>query len=355
MHIPCCAPRLPSLEKLREYLLRIDETRWYSNFGPLSAELDERLGHCFGHQDGVATVANGTMGLSLALATVAQGPGLCLVPSWTFVATGHAVVNAGLTPMFVDVDPATGVLDVGRCRMLAKEREVAAAVVVGPFGAPIDLDPWRALRDDTGCAVVLDAAAGFDTARASDVPTVVSLHATKILPAAEGGAVACTSTEVVDDVRRRSNFGFYGNRIAKVSATNAKMSEYHAAVGLASLDEWASRRAALQVLADAYRARLPDGIALDDGWGETWLSATCPARLAEADAVEVEAELARRGVEARRWWGDGLHCQPAFAHVSADPLPNTETLARRTLGLPFFLDMTVEQVEEVAAAVGDVL
>lgn len=107
--VPVLRPLLPGAEAVLPYLRRIDESRWYSNDGPLLREFESRLAAHFGVADNeVAVVANGTQGLALALrASGAGAGGLCLVPAWSFPATAHAVINAGLIPYFVDVDHAS--------------------------------------------------------------------------------------------------------------------------------------------------------------------------------------------------------------------------------------------------------
>src|SRR5674476_228797 len=95
--IPIMRPRLPSADRLAPYLKSIDASRLYSNFGPLAVSLEDRLAEHYGLNQGtVATVANATLGLAIALA-VQQPPAgsLCAMPAWTFVAPAHASVIAG--------------------------------------------------------------------------------------------------------------------------------------------------------------------------------------------------------------------------------------------------------------------
>ena len=111
--IPILRPKLPTADRIVPYLAEIDRSRLYSNFGPHAEALEERLAAHFGLFGGtVTTVANATLGLTLALMAQAAPPGtLCVMPAWTFVASANAVVLAGLTPYFVDVDPSTWALD----------------------------------------------------------------------------------------------------------------------------------------------------------------------------------------------------------------------------------------------------
>ena len=98
-------PKLPSADRLAPYLKAIDASPLYTNFGPLALSLEGRLAEHYGLNEGtVATVANATLGLAIALAVQQPPPGtLCAMPAWTFVASAHAAVMAGLVPYFVDV------------------------------------------------------------------------------------------------------------------------------------------------------------------------------------------------------------------------------------------------------------
>ena len=236
---PIARPRMPKAEALIPYLERIDRNRTYSNFGPLVAELEARLARRLGVEpDCLVTVSNATAGLTLTLQALTEGrTGACLLPSWTFVASAHAVAAAGLTPFLVDVDEASWAMTPALALDAVSRIDgpVAAVMPVAPFGAPLDVAAWDRFTAVTGIPVLIDAAAAHDTVSAGETPAVVSLHATKILGAGEGGYVVCRRPDLIVSVKKRSNFGFYGSRDAQVTAFNAKMSEYHAAVGLASI------------------------------------------------------------------------------------------------------------------------
>lgn len=349
--IPVARPRLPPLSALAPYIARIDAARWYSNFGPLCDEFEARLAAQYGlPPGGVRTISNATVGLDLGLKAAGARPGtLCLVPSWTFAASVHAVVEAGMTPCFVDVDEE-GVLTPGIARQAlgAASGEVGAVMPVAVCGQPLDPEAWDQFADDCGVPVVIDAAPGFDSARPGRALTVVSLHATKALGVGEGGFVMSTDPALPAQVRQRGNFGFEGSRDAAMEATNGKLSEYACAVGLAGLDEWPARREAFRAAALRYRRNLADapGIALPDGWGEAWQSTTCVVRFSRPIG-DLPAALRARGVDSRAWWGAGMHLQPAFAAYPRLSLPGTERLAQTTLGLPFYIDMTPEEIDLV--------
>lgn len=348
-------PRLPSAEAILPYLQRIDEARWYSNFGPLLCEFEQRLAERFERPTQVVTAANATQAITLTLQAMDLAPGgYVVLPSWTFVATAHAVMQAGLTPWFVDVDADTWMLDPAQIEDLALNLsgEITAVIPVCPFGRMADIDAWLAFRDRTGVPVLVDAAACFDTLHDARLPCVVSLHATKVLGLGEGGFLATEDAELALRVRQLTTFGFHDSRESMVPATNAKLSEYAAAVGLAALDAWPADR--LRFLRTAQHLRialigLPE-VKFQEGWGAEWVTSVCTVGLPRGSAAAVAASLAADGVDTRQWWGGGCHTSRAFADGRREALPSTETLAASTLGLPFTVDMDAHDITRIAAA-----
>jgi dTDP-4-amino-4,6-dideoxygalactose transaminase len=358
--IPIARPRLPTRAALAPYLDRIDDARWYTNYGPLTRELQTRLADRLAGNVSVVTVTNGTIALTLALKAAGARPGtLCLMPAWTFVATAHAALDAGLTPYFVDVDPDSWMLDPAAvCAAIAgAPAEVGAVMPVAAFGRAPDLARWRDVADGTGLPVIVDCAAGFDGLTSAPVPVTVSLHATKTVATGEGGYVASEDAGFIDRVRGLAAFGFYGDRTSRMPAVNAKLSEYAAAVGLASLDAWPSDRARFTLTAQRLRAglALTPQIRFQPGWGTRWVSSVCVVETPAWAAPAIAEQLAASGVETRDWWGAGCHVQPAFAHCPRGPLPVTDRLAASTLGLPYFIDLPETASAHITEALQDAL
>lgn len=361
--LPTARPLAPSAQAVSAYLTRLDERRIYSNNGPLSAELETRIAHMIGdNQVNVVTTASGTAALTALLrARVRSRPGLCLLPSWTFAATPAAALSAGLTPHFLEVDPQTWALDPDHVRARIHALCPTAVVVVAPFGAQLDWSAWAALEDETGVPIVIDAAAAFDALThapgfTGGPPTIVSLHATKPLGCGEGGLVITSDPDLAIAVRRMVNFGFHGDRVTREPGFNGKLSEYHAAVGLAALDTWATRRREWLAVKDVVREALCDARARVE-LGPDAASATATGTfnvILPSDVSACQLLLAKRGVNTLRWWGSGCAEQPAYVRYPADPLPKTRGLAGRVLGVPFFCDMTREQAVRLAEALADV-
>lgn len=357
--LPVARPRLPEAAAILPYLREIDAHGWYANQGQLWSRLRARLAAHWGLDAGcVALTANATLALALALRAFDVPPGRkCLMPAWTFVATAGAAREAGLVPHFADVHPATWALDPDAVEARGDLGEIGAILVVAPFGRPVDTARWDALSVRTGIPVVIDAAAAFDALRAGGpmevgtTPVVVSLHATKAFGIGEGGAVLSRDPTWLERLRRLSQFGFLGSREAVLAGTNAKLSEYAAAVGLASLDAWPDTRRGWERVTRLYADALAGDTRLmpSPGFGEDWVSATFSV-LWPGDPTSGIAALSRQGVTTLRWWGNGCHRHPAYANCPRDPLPVTDTIAPRAIGLPFWREMTASQVERVCEA-----
>jgi len=356
--LPVAKPLLPTAERLVPYLREIDASRIYTNHGPLSRRLEARLAEYAGapSAEHVCVAANATAALTATLMALrAETGSFCMMPAWTFVASGHAVVQAGLVPWFVDVAFDDGALTPHAARRFAAQApgHVGAVLAVSPFGAPVDAGGWAAFRQRTGIPVVIDAAAAVDSARASEIATVVSLHATKVLAAGEGAFVTWTDANGIAAIRQRINFGFAGTREAASPGINAKMSEYAAAVGLAAFDDWPVTRAAFRRVALAYRDafRLTGDVALQRGYGKHWISSTTIVRVPPGSLAPIEHALAEHGIATRRWWGGGLAMQRAFAGYPRTALGATEALAESTLGLPCWVDLADTDAARIAAIV----
>lgn len=364
IRFPVLRPLLPTAEAILPYLKRIDASRWYSNLGPLVLEFEGALARHFAvSADRIVTSSNATLALSQTLRALAKGPGFCVMPSWTFVATPAAAVWAGLEPFFVDVDPDSWLISPEQIEAVARRQNVAAAIVTSSFGAPLDLSVWDRFTARTGIPVIIDAAAGFDGFASCGqqealTPVVISLHATKVSGVGEGAVIVASNAEDSRRIRQLGNFGFHGSRDAAVPGTNAKMSEYSAAIGLAFLEQWNDRRndwASLTATFARGIAAIPQLMpapSFNSGWVSSYGLVTLKAPF-QADVIAVE--LRKRGVETRKWWGEGCHLQSAYAQCARDPLPVTEDLGQRVLGLPFWVDLPIADVKIIFETVRDAL
>ncbi len=330
---------MPQAKDVLPYLQQIDDSRVYSNFGPLSSLLISRLASYFCvSTDCVVLMSNATLALQGSLSVLsANGAGKNIVmPSWTFTASASAAILAGLNVEFADIDQEW------RVKTTADD---AFVLDVLPFG--------ESLRDDCTSLMtekwqVIDGAASFDALRGAAKNLseksilVVSMHATKLLGAGEGGVCITGSADVARELKAWSNFGFNGSRDSKSIGTNSKLSEYTAAVALASLDLWSETKAILsdslrKAMAVSSACKLPVISSMSKNYISPYWIVNFESRQHRDGALE---KLSLNDIETRTWWGSGCHNMKAFQSIRCRDLQNTEWAAATSLGLPFHSYLT---------------
>jgi len=362
--IPLLLPDMPHTDELIGLLREIDAHRWYTNFGPLAQRFEAELARRIQAPGPLALVslANCTLALELLLATCGLRAGATiLVPALTFVATGTAIRRAGHRLLVADVDPLSWTLTPDIARAAAAAQHIDCVVAVTTLGCPVDVAQWDAFSEETGIPVIVDAAGAFGNQEAGQrIALAFSLHATKTMGIGEGGFAVSGDSGWIERVRCLSNFGIDpGDFKVHQAGTNAKLSEYHAAVGLAALARWPERAALRRQLALDYRQGLRAhcaGIEFQQRPGTGAYATFCVLLPAGADPAVVAAGLADAGIETRRWYYPLLHLHPAFADAGrAGKLASSMDISGRLLGLPFHLDLDANKMERVAQTLARVL
>lgn len=364
--IPVMRPKLPDATHLLPYLQRIDASRTYSNWGPLSSELECRLARMLLlPEGGVISASSGTaalIGSMLAVAgrAVEQRP-LALMPAYTFVATAVAAQQCGYHPFLADINPVSWTLDPER---LAAELDrsilerCGIAIPVAPLGRPVPQAPWLEFQRKTGIPVVIDGAASFEGVFQTpeqflgEIPVAMSFHATKALATGEGGCVALGMPRLAVSVTRSLNFGFHEARESTSPSINGKMSEYHAAVGLAELDGWTEKQTTLRAVATEYRHQLfSAGLSEYFYFAPDVSSNYALCHCASPDqALRVQVALQRSCIDYRLWYGRGLQHHAYYADLEHESLAVTCDLAPRLLGLPMSMDLTESEITRIVVA-----
>jgi len=361
--IPVLRPLLPTADRLLPYLKRIDASRSYTNWGPLVSELERRLADHFALPEStVVSASSGTAALVGAILATAgrarpERP-LALVPAFTFVATAVAVQACGYQPYLIDVGGDSWTLDPVAVRDHPMLARAGVVIPVAAFGRPIEQEPWVELRDRASIPIAIDGAGSFEALSADPqrfigaIPVSLSFHATKTFATGEGGGVATTDAPLARLVTEALNFGFHATRDSHSASTNGKMSEYHAAVGLAELDGWPAKHAAFRDVAQRYRRQMTSA-----GLGDRCLAApsvaSCYVLFRCADAREsraVHSSLTGHEIEFRLWYGRGLQSHHHFRDLPGQPLPVTEAIAPLIIGLPVAPDLDDRIITRVVTA-----
>lgn len=307
----------------------------------------------------VIGVGNGTDAITIALRAIGVRPGdEVVVPSFTFYASAEAIVNAGATPVFCDVDPETRNVTVDTVRA-ALSPATSAVLAVDLFGCPAPIPEIR----DLGLPILEDAAqaagASLNGARAGTLGDVAtfSFYPSKNLGGfGDGGAIVTDDDEVAERARTLRFHGSRDKRTFDQVGYNSRLDELQAAILrllLPELDGWSDgrREAARAYLAAGIEQYvLPPGVpsGADPAWHLYVVS--------HPDADELISGLARLGVQTRGYYRTPIHEQNAMVSFAPRPgsLPATTELARTNLALPMSPVLSREQVATVIAALDEV-
>ena len=339
-------PNVGDRARLFERLNDLLDRRWLTNDGPYVKEFEQRIGQLVGAEHCIA-VSSGTMGLQLATRALGVS-GQVIVPSFTFVATVHALTWLGLEPVFCDVDPLTHTMDPDD---LARALTANTGGIVGVhlWGHPCDIERVSGFARAHELPLVFDAAHALGCSyRGRPVGSfgnaeVFSFHATKVVNAGEGGAITTNDEELARRLRLMRNFGFAEYDTVIELGTNAKMSELSAAMGLSSLDSLDEFLATNRRNYLRYRDELADVPAIRlMQHDETERHNHHYVVVEVADGAELRrddlvAVLHAENVLARRYFHPGCHRLDAYRTHDGVPvtgLPVTEDLASRILVLP---------------------
>jgi dTDP-4-amino-4,6-dideoxygalactose transaminase len=331
--------------------------------GPQVRAFEAEFAEYLGVVHGVG-VSSGTDALQVALRACGVGPGdEVIVPSHTFFATVEAVLHAGATPVFVDVEPETLTLDV-RAIPAALSSATRAIVPVHLYGHPADMDPILEIARGRDLRVVEDAAqahgARYRGRRCGSLGDAgcFSFYVTKNLGAlGEGGFVATNDAGIAERVRLLRHHGHVSKFEHALAGHNFRLDELQAVVLRARLRRLDAANARRRELAARYRALLADGAAraLAVRPGCESVHHVLPVRVPERDALR--DHLAKRGVETGIHYARPAHLQPALVgrpHRRL-PLPVTEAACGEILSLPLYPELRDEQCAYVAACVNEFL
>lgn len=350
-------PNMGSREAFDKYVDGIYQRKWLTNSGPLVEELEEGLTEYLGVKHCIA-IANGTLALEIATRAVGMS-GEVIVPSFTFIATPHALSWQGISPVFCDIDPSTHNLDPQSVRDRITSR-TTGILGVHLWGRPAPTKELESIADEFNLRLIYDAAHAFGVQQ-QDQPiasfgeaSVFSFHATKFFNTFEGGAIATNDDGLAEVARLMRNFGFQGVDEVGHAGTNGKMTEICAAMGLVNLSDVTgfmrinrtNFEAYSEGLRDVYGVRLvtpPDDCVSNYQYVVLELSDWGPV---ERDGL-VDL-LVSNNVIARRYFWPGAHRMEPYRttdHLAGRHLPNTEHVSDRVIVLPTGQGVSVAEVD----------
>ena len=353
-------PNIGSRQALLGRIEQMLDSRWLTNNGRYVQELERKLAELLEVKHCIA-VCNATIGLEIAIKAAGLS-GEVIVPSFTFVATAHALQWQGVTPVFCDVDPETHTLDPARVEEAITPR-TTGILGVHLWGKGCDVEALSDIAQRHELKLLFDAAHAFGCSHRGRMiggfgdAEVFSFHATKFFNTFEGGAITTNDDDLAAKMRLMKNFGFAGQDRVIYVGTNGKMNEVSAAMGLTSLESLDEFIDTNRTNYECYREAL-SGVAGINMLAYDTLE-RCNYQYVVLEVDETVAGLSRdelvkvlwaENVMARRYFYPGCHRMEPYRsdpfYVSTE-LPVTEALSERLITLPTGTVVGPEYIDKI--------
>lgn len=367
-------PYMPPKETVMKYLDSLWETRWLTNSGPLVQRLESSLKDKLSTDD-IVVFANGHLALDSAFRIYGfeEGSEVITTP-FTFVSTVNAIEMNGLKPVFCDIKESDCTIDENKIEELITDKTVAICPV-HVYGFPCNTEKIEEIAKRHSLKVIYDSAHAFGVrlngkgiASFGDM-SMFSMHATKVFHTVEGGAVAFSQKDLKDKLKTQKNFGLKDKEDAQVAALNAKMSDMHAAVGLANLESFDAQVNKRKELVHRYIKNI------EKINGDLKNS---KIRLFDFDREDVEYNYAYfpvlindelgvyRDILAERLWEDkNINARKYFSPLISDmtfyknkygtaDTPVAKDISERILTLPLYYELSLEEIDYITDSIEEI-
>ncbi|MCX2574297.1 DegT/DnrJ/EryC1/StrS family aminotransferase [Pedobacter sandarakinus] len=341
--IPVTKPFLPKQADFKSYVSSIWARQWLTNNGPLVNELEIKLQQYL-NLPHLLYVTNGTVALQLAMEAL-NITGEVITTPFSFVATTSTIVWQGCKPVFVDIDKETLNIDPDKIEA-AITPKTSAILATHVFGNPCDVEAIDCIARKHNLKVIYDAAHCFGTEYKGksifaygDISTT-SFHATKLFHSIEGGAVFTQNPDLLKKMAIMRNFGYSGVDTFSEVGTNAKNSEFHAAMGLCNLKEIEQILRRRKEQSEHYMMRLHkidaqfQLIQKETTFNYAYFPVIFPS---EELMLECKKQLEMVQVYCRRYFYPSLSALPYIDKVS---MPICDSIAKRIMCLPLYHTLT---------------
>lgn len=357
----------PPMDALIPKISTMLESCRLSNNGEFVQEFERMASERLGVKNCVA-MCNGTLSLVLALKAM-NLTGKVIVPSFTFCATVHAVLWAGLEPVFADIDTETFSITPETVEKVLTS-DVSAVMPVTIFGSPCDVTGFENLAELCDFKLLFDSAQGMGSAyRGRSLGSFgdaesFSVHATKILPAGEGGLLTTDNDDLADYLRRARNFGVDGDSDCIMPGLNAKMAEFPAILGIEGLkllDVAIEKRRRLVERYEELLKGIP-GVGFQkhpQGYQTNHQNFVVSV---EADRFgmprnALSIALLAENIRTRKYFFPPVHATSAYYGNSVEAkemLPNTNRISDMVLSLPLHTEMSLQEVDRVCEVIAEI-
>lgn len=367
-------PYMPPKETVMKYLDSLWETRWLTNNGPLVKQLEASLKDKLSVDD-IVVFANGHLALDSAirLYDFPYGSEVITTP-YTFVSTTNAIEMNGLKPVFCDIKESDCTIDENKIEELITNKTVAICPV-HVYGFPCNVDKIDEIAKRHNLKVIYDSAHAFGVrykgkgiAEFGDM-SMFSMHATKVFHTVEGGAVAFSQKTLREKLMMQKSFGLKNKEDAQKASLNAKMSDMHAAVGLANLESFDSQVEKRKKLVERYISNIEkingenknSRIRLFDFNNDNikYNYAYFPV------LINDEFGVSRDELAERLWTEKNINARKYFCPITSDMtyyknkygVTDTQVareISNRVLTLPMYYELTLEEVDYITDSIKEI-
>jgi len=351
MDIKLNSPVAPNLTLLNKYLESVNQSGWYTNFGPLHQELTCRLEDYLGVKN-LLLVSNGTLALQVAYKTL--GIKSAITTPFSFVATSSSLAWQNIPFEYSDIDKKTLNINSDKVNQIIGNSEKNKAIVATHvFGNPCDVEELDEIGDKKNVSIIYDAAHAFGVKYKNksilsygDASTL-SFHATKVFHTVEGGAIVFKKKDDYEHAKSLINFAITPDKIIDGVGINAKLNEYQCAVGLVILDEIDLILAKRVNYFDLYRESLKNDCDTPLWQKNTSFNGSYMPIILESEKqlINVNNALKANNIESRRYFSPSL-CT-IFKNACNYSTSNSKDVSQRVLCLPLHFNMTTEDTQKV--------
>lgn len=353
-------PNIGNRDRLLARINDMLDRRWLSNNGVFVKEFERKIAEYLGVKHCIA-VCNGTIALELVIRAL-ELKGEVIIPSFTFIATAHALQWQEIIPVFCDVDPKTHTLNPWQVESLITPR-TSGIIGVHVWGQPCDVETLTEIANKHHLKLMFDASHAFGCSHGGRMignfgsAEVFSFHATKFINTFEGGAIVTNDDELNQKLRLMKNFGFAGFDNVIYLGTNGKMSEISATMGLTSLESVEEFIEVNRCNYQCYQKELAGipGVSLlpvneAEKHNYQYIVLEIDEKQTQVSRDWLVKILHAENVIARRYFYPGCHrmepYRSYFPHAGL-LLPETEKLAQRVLILPTGTTILPEDINQI--------
>ena len=348
-------PLTPNLDKLTHYLTQVNDSGWYTNFGPLHQLLTERLEKYLGVEN-LLLVSNGTLAIQVACKALSINS--AITTPFSFVATTSSLLWQGIETAFSDIDANSyNLCPQALDKALTQDDHYDGIVATHVYGNPCDVKGLESIATKHNKKIVYDAAHAFGVNISEESvlnfgdASTLSFHATKVFHTVEGGAIIFKHTADYEKAKLLINFGLEKNGQLGAPGINAKLNEYQCAVGLSLLDDIEGIIAHRTSLFNLYRTELKDVVELPKWHTEGSMNgAYMPIYIAEQTLRQKVIDgLTNQNIQSRRYFTPSLDV--AYHEQKSFGCANSQRVSNGVICLPLHASITEKDVLSVTGII----